>query len=196
MRRRGAEQLLLLQRSAAAVPLDISNAAQFDALPASFALVLFYRDSDADDQNPTVFDPDVDETLIELHGDPYMELSANFLVEYEACVTRAQYECRRHPLQQEVLAVARSDLSGFELDALIVLVYKRDSAATSVSKNRLSAPFRNTANGMRDNAPSPELTLFRQHSFEPYVRCRIVWHREPKLNSTIGTIIIEVTERL
>lgn len=189
------------------IGLDFTNAEQFDAIETSRPLVLFYKDNASDD-NPSIFDPELDDVLLSLHADPYADNDGRggggdegdqppLMQQYEAYVTRASYECRLHPQQAEVLAAMRDEtVNSVDVESLVVLVYKRDAAARSVAKNRYANPFRNTINGLVDTRPSPPLLLYTQHSLEPYCRARIVWHREPRTNSTIGLIGLQIIERI
>lgn len=195
MRRVGSDQLALpgsVLRNRGT--LEFTNAEQFRAIPATRPLVLFYRDN-GDDDNPSIFDPDLDEALLELHREPFADGPVP-LAQYEACVTRATYECRMHPQQAEAVALVRDEVSGIDPDLIIVMVYKRDAATNSIARNRYASPFRNTLNGLVDTRSSPPLLLFSQHSFEPYCRATIVWHREPRVNSTIGLLALQIIERV
>lgn len=174
--------------------LEFTNAEQFRAIATARPLVLFYKDNDSDD-NPSIFDPEIDEELLELHRDAFADEPVP-LPQYEACVTRATYECRMHPQQTEAVALVRDEVAGIDPSLIIVMVYKRDAAVNSIARNRYASPFRNTINGLVDTHPSPPLLLFTQHSFEPYCRAALVWHREPRINSTIGLLALQIIERV
>jgi len=171
--------------------VEYRNAAQFESIKAK-PLVLFYKDNDQED-NPTIFDPELDEYLIELHAEPYA-IDETALETYMACVTRATYECRAHPDQANMLAAVRDETVDADPETTVVLVYMRDSAVRSVSRNRRANPFRNTINGLVDGRASPALMFFTQYSFEPYYRAQIIWHREPAFNATIGLIAVRFVD--
>lgn len=195
VQRVGSEQLALPRNVVRErATLEFTNSQQFRAIPAARPLVLFYKDN-ADDENPTIFDPELDEELLALHSDPFAT-DAVPLQQYEACVTRASYECRMHPQQAEIVAAVRDEIAGIDPATIIVMVYRRDAATTSISRNRQAAPFRNMVNGLVDGRASTPLLLFTQHSFEPYCRALLVWQREPRINSTIGLIAFQIIERV
>ena len=175
-------------RSRASVLL-YSNAEQFNAIRTSRPLVLFYRDNAADDVNASVFDPELDERLVQMHADPY-NLATFSLAGYEACVTRASYELRYHPQQEAVIDIVSNEVSGINTDTALVLVYRRDDASVSPALNRFTNPMCNTLNGLNDGTPSTELVFFSQHSFEPVFRGQIIWQRSQAVNSTIGIIAV------
>lgn len=173
------------------VLFEYRNTEQFESIRAK-PLVLFYKDN-GDDENASIFDPGLDEYLVELHTDPFA-ITATALETYEACVTRAAYECRVHPDQAAMLAAVREETVDADAQTTVVLVYKRDSAGRSAARNRRSNPFRNTINGLVDARASPALMFFTQYSFEPYYRAQIIWHREPTFNATIGLIAVRFVD--
>lgn len=188
VRRASSTQLAFPQTGEGAAPiLEYTNGRQFEAIRAAQPLVLFYKDNEASEANPSVFDPELDERLVELHAEPY-ELGQFTLAGYEACVTRASYECRPHPDQDTLVGLVRDEVAGIDPATVVVLVYRRDDSASSPARARWTNPFRNTINGCVDGAPSQPLVFFTQFAFEPAYRAQIIWHREPTTNSTIGLI--------
>jgi hypothetical protein len=185
-----SEQLVFASTDFNQPGIEFTNGVQFDALRSGTPLVLFYTEGVGDDQ--PIFDPENDEQLYQLHADPFEVKSLEI---YEACVTRAHYDCKLHPDQEAALELVRASLPSLDPDTL-VFVYRRDSAGSSLVANRRSNPFQNPYNGIRAGAPSEELILFAQNSFEPFVRATIIWQLEPRPNSTVGLFAIQVTERL
>lgn len=192
LKRLGSDQLGFAGSGARRGELEFTNAEQFDSIGTAQPLVLFYKDNNSD-ENPSIFDPELDEALLDLHESPFDESP---LAAYEAYVTRASYECRLHPQQELLLSLVRDEVAGVDPQSILVMVYKRDSAARSIARNRRSNPFLNTVNGLVDTRPSPPLVLFTQHSLEPFCRAALVWHREPRANSTIGLIALQIIERI
>lgn len=170
--------------------LEFLNAAQFDSIENATPLILFYKESATDDQ--PIFDVKNDRILYRAHEDPFVEHS---LAEYEACVTRAHYECRLHPNQSDALDLVRSTLPTLD-ESTLVFVYKRDSAQASLVQNRRANPFQNPVNGIRNSQASDELILFAQHSFEPFLRATIIWQSEARINATVGLFAVSVIEQL
>lgn len=195
VQRAGNDQLALPRNALRErASLEFTNSQQFREIKAALPLVLFYKDN-ADDENPTIFDPELDDVLLALHGDPFAA-NPELLTQYEACVTRASYECRMHPQQVEIVAAVRDEIAGIDPSTIIVMVYRRDAASTSIARNRQATPFRNMVNGLVDGRVPAPLLLFTQHSFEPYCRATLVWQREPRVNSTIGLIALQIIERV
>lgn len=155
---------------------------------------LFYTATpDTDD---VVFDPAGDERLLELQtGDV-----ADFPLQpggtdlYKSLVMRASYECKLHPQQTRMRELVANELANdMPADELIVMLYRRDSAARSDVTLRRQNPFRNAYNGVESAEPA-SVILFEKYTFEPKFLGTLVWHTEPRLNSTLGTIAFRVTE--
>lgn len=163
---------------------------EYDKLDETGAMILFYTS----DEEAVKFDPDGDERLTKMHLGDVMEFdSVNFQL-YESLVERATYECKVHPQLRVMQEYVSQQLAGdIYPDELIVLVYKRDSAARSeVSQRRLN-PFKNKVNGIGSGTEA-SMVLFAKNSFEPKFRAKIVWMTEPRLNSTLGTAAFRVEE--
>lgn len=194
LRRVSSTQLAFPDNRDSLPRLEFTNARQFAALPSAQQTVLFYKDNGANESNPSVFDPELDEDLLALHLEPYPPAVFS-LASYEACVTRASYECRPHPNQRAVLELVGDDVAGTGAD-MQALVYRRDEPGASLARNRRANPFTNTVNGCGEGRQSEPLILFSQYSFEPVKRIQIVWHREPSRNSIVGLIVVRVLDNL
>jgi hypothetical protein len=156
-------------------------------------MALFYVDDE--DTTEVRFDPEGDERLTAMHiGDVTQFNSAINFQLYESLVERSAYECKVHPQLTAMQQFVSDELAGDVLpDELIVLVYKRDSAArSSVTLRRLN-PFKNGTNGIGSSAEA-SVVLFGKHNLEPKFRAKIVWMIEPRLNSTLGTVAFRVEE--
>jgi len=167
-----------------------SNGAQFERIDGTQTLLLFYTESA--DETRVLFDADNDAALRAfMERSPYEFDNARDLRAYEALVTRARYRCRAHPQQARALALVpsaerRDDAS------LLMLVYRRDSEAASVVRNRRRSPFANAENGVGAGAQRSELVLFEEYSFVPKLVVEPVWHQEKRLNATVGLLAVRV----
>ena len=97
-----------------------------------FEMTLFYVESETADD--VIFDPEGDERLMALHKGDVADFLAirNGSAIYESLVTRSSYSCKLHPQLEDMQEFVAQELSGdVSPDEMIVLVYKRDSAARS-----------------------------------------------------------------
>lgn len=186
IRRVGADRLAdVAAETRAALPtlLDFTNAEQFDAIDDAVAL-LFYTETD-DGSEEVLFDPDNDAALFDLHTRPFSFTNAESLPAYEALTERARYYCKPHPNQALARAQAALELGAPVNEDLLIMVYKRDSAAESLVKLRTKTPFRNPVNGVGHETP---LVLYRQYSYDPFASVRLLWHREAHINALVGLV--------
>ena len=165
-----------------------TNAEQFEAIK-DHAVLLYYTETEAD----VIFDPENDAVLVNLLSHPFAFSNDQSLLNFISLITRACFYCKPHPDQSALRAQAEGDL-GMEMPDLLILVYKRDNAHTSVVKNRRDTPFRNAVNGLgtSDSGESALVALFRQYEHTPFASVAIVWHREPRLCSTVGMIGVRI----
>lgn len=183
LRRAGADQLVEARppsRAELSALLDFSNSEQFDALTEAVVLLFYAETSDA-----VVVDPENDAALLEMHEAPFAFNNEDLLASYESLLSRAQYECKPHPNQALVQRQIATDLSK-PADDIVVLVYKRDAASKSPVKKRNQSPFRSAI------AEQDVVVLFRQFSHDPFASARIVWQREPRLNSSVGLLGVRI----
>lgn len=183
IRRAGSEQLVVAKppsREELSALVDFSNAQQFDALSEAAVLLFYTETSDA-----VVLDPDGDAALLQIHEAPFEFDNARSLGTYESLASRAQYECKPHPNQVLVKRQVVLDL-GADAEDIVVLVYKRDTARASPVRQRNQTPFRTAIQ------EQTTIVLFRQFSHDPFAQATLVWHREPRINSTVGLIAVRI----
>ena len=156
--------------------------------------VFFYKSSDVIDD--VEFDSEGDERLLKMHqGDPFeFGGKPNAFEGYESLVTRSKYICKLHPQIDEMQQYVSQQLSGVPApDDLIVLAYRRDSAASSDVKQRRQNPFNNSVNGLSTGVEA-SVILFSRYSFEPKFRGALVWEKAPRINSTLGSVAFRIDE--
>ena len=167
--------------------------AEFEAVKGQ-EFVFFYKSSDVIDD--VEFDSDGDERLLKLHqGDPLQfESRSRGMESYESLVTRSKYICKLHPQVEAMQEYVSQQLSGVPSpEDIIVLVYRRDSAASSDVSQRRQNPFNNSVNGLATGVEA-SLILFSRYSFEPKLRAVLVWEKAPRINSTLGTVAFRIDE--
>lgn len=169
--------------------IDFTNVKQWESIKDAVAL-LFYRETSDD----VVFDPEGDSALLKMHTRPFSFDNKRHLATYEALTDRARYYCKPHPSGETVAAQAAAELGNVSPDDLLVFVYKRDTAASSNVKQRHRSPFRNTTNGL-GVAGAPVTFLFSQYSHDPFVSARLVWHRELRMNASVGLVVMQIEQR-
>lgn len=172
-------------------PLGYSNSREFAAID-DITLLLFYTETNDD----VIFDPANDQSLMELFAAPFEFSNSESLSLYESLVTRARYYCKPHP---QASSVARDVSAELRVPAteLLVLVYKRDSAAESIVKDRRTAPFDNSENGLGSfDGRSAQLVFFNQYAHTPAVLGTIVWHNAVRINASVGIIAVRIQETL
>lgn len=166
---------------------------QYDALPNASALNLYYKEM----LDQTVqFDEDGDTQLLDLHRGDIADFTR--IVDgqrlYEALVTRAAYHCKLHPQVDAMKVYVANELAGsVDTHSLIVFVYERDNARRSDVKARRQIPFTNGENGV-GTGKEASVVLFTRYSIEPRLRGKLVWFREPRRNSTLGSVAFLVEE--
>lgn len=183
LRRAGNDRLVEAKppsRAELSALIDFSNARQFDALSEAAVLLFYTETSDA-----VLVDPDNDAALLDMHETPFDFSNEQSLAAYESLVSRAQYECKPHPNQPLVQRQIAADLGKLTED-IVVLVYKRDAASKSHVQKRNQSPFRAAVEAQE------VVVLFRQFSNDPFAQVTLVWHREPRINSTVGLIAVRI----
>ncbi len=154
---------------------------------------LYYIDTQ--EQN-LQFDEDGDTQLLDLHRGDVAEFTKirNGDNLYMALVSRAAYHCKLHPQQDALREIVVSELAGsVDTDSVIVFAYERDNAKRSEVKERYETPFVNGQNGIGTGSEA-SVVLFARFSFEPRLRGKVIWFREPRRNSTLGTVALLVEE--
>lgn len=173
----------------APAPVVFSNRAQFDRIGRgdTQTLLLFYRERSSGE---VILDPENDLSLYRLFAaSPYTFDNRRDLLVYESLITRAQYQLRLHPAQEEARELAATQLSPDEADDLVVFVYQRDQKAKSPVQNRQSNPFVDL--GLED---APPVILFRRYSHDPFMRVLPVWRHENTPNANTGLLGVQVIE--
>jgi len=166
---------------------------EYDALPNTSALNLYYE---VTPDQTVQFDEDGDEQLLDLHrGDiaDFARIDDGQRL-YEALVTRAAYHCKLHPHVEAMKEYVANELAGsVDRQSLIVFVYERDNARRSDVKERRQTPFANGENGV-GTGKEASVVLFTRYSIEPRLRGKLVWFRESRRNSVLGTVAFLVEE--
>lgn len=166
--------------------LDFTNSAQFDAIP-THATVLYYTETDEE----SIFDPEGDQTLLNLHDNPFKFRNTVSLALYEELTSRTRYQCKLHPNQELAREQATLELSR-DTSEFLFLVYRRDPSTGGAVRQRNKTPFKNPINGIGSaeygEFASVPVGLFYEYSNDPFAAATIVWQREARLNATIGII--------
>lgn len=171
----------------APIPVLFSSRTQFEGIGDMQTLLLFYRERS---NGEVILDPENDMSLYHLFATPpYKFDNRRDLLVYESLITRAHYQLRLHPAQEEARDLAATKLTPDEAADLVVFVYQRDQAAKSPVQNRQTNPFVDL--GLED---APPVILFRRYSHDPFMRVLPVWRHENKPNAHTGLLGVQVIE--